>query len=261
MKDIIWAGRRNLQEPMSTFLTRIKRSLAIRGVLGTVRVFGDKVSQYWSECCSPARRRANAIVRRRDIEFDVMYGLDTKGVARPSQSEVRGGNWIFGNGYQGVDPPRFVQTLSELSIVQEQFTFIDFGSGKGRAICLAMGFQFKKIIGIEYSEELCVIARRNVLSYQSSVKQYKDVDIVCGDAAESQIPDGPLVLFFNNPFGRPVMERVIHNVANSFQLNPRRIVIIYVLPEHMDLWDKVGFLSRTRASGLIAMYDTQKEGD
>ena len=37
------------------------------------------------------------------------------------------------------------------------------------------------------------------------------------DAAEYRVPDGPLVLFFYNPFGLPVMEKVAANVANSFR--------------------------------------------
>jgi SAM-dependent methyltransferase len=241
---------------MRPVFTRIKRSFAIRGVLGTIRVCWDTASEYWS----PSRRRARAMVRRRDLEFDATYGLDTRGILLPNQTEVRGDNWIFGSRYQGIDPAGFVQVLSELSIDHERFTFIDFGSGKGRAIFLAMSFQFKKIIGIEYSEQMNLIARRNLFRYPSSAKRCKEIELVCGDATELQIPDGPLVLYFYNPFGRPVMEKVIHNVSTSFRLYPRRIVVIYFGPEHMDLWDKAGFLSRTRASDWIAMYDTYKEG-
>ena len=233
-------------------LARIKRSLAYRGVHGTILVCWDKVSKYWS----PSRRRASATLRKHDSEFDTTHGLDTKGILYPGETEVRGGNWLFGNRYQGVDPTHFVRVLSELTIDHERFTFIDFGSGKGRAIILAMNFQFKKIIGIEYSEQLTLAAQHNLLRYPNSERKCKEIELVCADATESQIPGGPLVLFFNNPFGRPVMEKVIYNVSMSFQLCPRPIVIIYFLPEHMDLWDKAGFLSRRRASEWVAIYDT-----
>jgi hypothetical protein len=243
------------REIMFRVLTRIKRSFAIRGVLGTIRACWDTASEYWL----PSRKRAAAMVRERELKFDATYGLDTTEIVLPHQTEVRGGNWMFGQRYQGVDPGRFVQLMSELSIDHGQFTFIDFGSGKGRAIVLAMNFPFKKIIGIEYSEQLNVAARQNVLRYPDNAKRCKEIEIICGDATDLPIPDGPLVLYLNNPFGRPVMERVIHNVSMSFQVCPRRMVIIYFLPEHLDLWDKVPFLRKTRVSHLIAMYDTHKE--
>ena len=82
------------------------------------------------------------MVRRRELEFDAMHGLDTRGILLPNQTDVRGDNWIFGSRYQGIDPAPFVQVLSQLSIDHERFTFIDFGSGKGRAIFLAMSYQF-----------------------------------------------------------------------------------------------------------------------
>lgn len=246
----------NGEKSMCSVLIKIKRSLASRGVLGTIRMCWDSTSQHWS----PSRRRALATVRMRELEFDTMYGLDTGGIVYPIQTEVRGDNWISGNRYQGIDPTSFVQVLSELPIDHERFTFIDFGSGKGRAVVLAMSFPFKKIIGIEYSEELTLTAQRNLLCCPNSVRRCKEIEIVCGDATELPIPDGPLVLYLYNPFGRPVMEKVIHNVSTSFQLSPRRMVVIYFGPEHRDLWEKAGFVRRTRASDWVVVYDTHEGG-
>jgi tRNA G46 methylase TrmB len=44
--------------------------------------------------------------------------------------------------------------VSRLNISFEDFTFFDFGSGKGRALHLASEFPFKNIIGVEFSSKL-----------------------------------------------------------------------------------------------------------
>jgi predicted RNA methylase len=41
-------------------------------------------------------------------------------------------------------------------------TFVDIGSGKGRALIIAAEYAFKRIIGVEYSPSLATICRRNL---------------------------------------------------------------------------------------------------
>lgn len=40
--------------------------------------------------------------------------------------------------------------------------FLDLGSGKGRMVLSAARFPFRRIIGVELSNDLTAIARRNV---------------------------------------------------------------------------------------------------
>jgi SAM-dependent methyltransferase len=167
---------------------------------------------------------------------------------------VIGINWIYGVRYEAVNQSLFVQVIKELSIPYEKFVFVDFGSGKGRALLLAAGFPFKRIVGIEYCDDLNRIARQNLLRYPNASKLCKDIDLVSMDAAEYRLPNEPLVLFFYNPFERLVMEKVVKNVADSFQLNRRRVVIVYLTPEYADLWDNVWFLKRSHPNR--AVWDT-----
>ena len=53
-----------------------------------------------------------------------------------------------------IEPARFRKVLASLQIAFHDYTFIDFGSGKGRALLLASEFPFKRIIGLEFSPEL-----------------------------------------------------------------------------------------------------------
>jgi len=63
--------------------------------------------------------------------------------------------------YIPVTPDQCRQALSALAVPYEKFTFIDFGCGKGRAMLLAAERPFRRLIGIDFSHELLMVARRN----------------------------------------------------------------------------------------------------
>ncbi len=235
---------------MYRILIKIRRALATRGCLATLKLCGTKAISFFKglkPSCRADRHRA----RELEQEFDRKYGIETSGLFHPSESMVVGNNWINGVRYEPVNQALFVKVIKELSISYEKFVFIDFGSGKGRALLLASGFPFKRIVGIEYCHGLNRIARQNLLRYPDASKLCKDVDLVSMDAAEYRLPNEPLVLFFYNPFGRQVMETVVENVINSFQASPRRMVIVYLTPEYADLWDRVSFLKRSRPDRTV----------
>lgn len=233
---------------------KIRSSLAIRGCLGTLKLCARKAVSLMKGVI-PTYRTARERTRGLDQEFDCKYGVETSGNLHPDESAVIGNNWRYGIKYSAINPTLFVEVIKGLSIPCKEFVFIDFGSGKGRALLLAAGFPFKRIIGIEYCDDLNRIAQQNLLRYPDASKLCKDVDLVCMDAAEYRLPDEPLVLFFYNPFGRPVMEQVVKNVVDSFQLNRRRMVIVYMTPEYSDLWDDVPFLIRRRPD--LAVWETR----
>jgi hypothetical protein len=235
---------------MRWILTKIRTSLAIRGNLGTLKLCGEKAISLYRGLL-PSYQAVRNRARERDQEFDRKYGVETSCIFHPTESAVRGNNWIYGVRYQSTDPIWFRRVIKELSLPYEEFVFIDYGSGKGRALLLAAGFRFKRVVGIEYCEDLNTIAQQNLLRYPDASKLCKDIDLVCMDATEYRLPNEPLVLFFYNPFGRPVMEKVVKNVVDSFELNPRRMIIIYLTPEYADLWDKVWFLKRSRPGHAI----------
>lgn len=239
---------------MFSIVVKIRKLIAARGVVGTIKTaLAFRYLKYFS----PAQRRARKFARDRDLEFDRRWGVDTSGISVPGEVEVVGGHWLHGHAYQGADPDVLARALTELPIQHEHFTFVDFGSGKGRSVLVASGFPFRKVVGVEYSEHLNEIARRNLLRYPNECKKCMDIEIVCADAAGFPIPDGPLVLFFYNPFGKPVMSEVIRNVATSYRLNPRRVVVVNFYVALGDLWNSAGFVKEVQSSGHVVIYDTE----
>lgn len=236
---------------------KLEKSLANRGAFGTVSFCVAKLLG----CFKPSHWRTKTLARARDLEFDNAWGVDTSGILEPDKSDVQGENWIHGTRYQAVDPTDFMKVMNGLALDFGQFTFIDFGSGKGRAVLLASNYPLKKAIGVEYSEPLTQIARNNVRRYPDDRKKCHTIEMVCADATEFPIPAGPLILFMNNPFAMPLMQKLIHNVETSFQANPRRIIVIYFTAQSAALWDTVEILHRTQNSEhrYIAVYDTLKQ--
>lgn len=128
----------------------------------------------------------------------------------------------------------------KLDIDPRGYTFIDFGSGKGRVLLLASEYPYKKIIGVEFAEELHQIALKNIRNYRSRSQRCRDVESIHMDAAEYEIPPHtPLVLHFFNPFGPPVMSRVVANLQSSIDEHPRQVFMIYHSPRHTHLLEQL----------------------
>jgi predicted RNA methylase len=107
-------------------------------------------------------------------------------------------------------------------------TFVDFGAGKGRALLLASEYAFKRIIGIEFARELHEIAQQNIVRYRSRTQKCRSLEIINADAADFEVPAGPLVLFFYNPFGTTVMARVMENLERAMASERRDVWILCV---------------------------------
>jgi SAM-dependent methyltransferase len=148
----------------------------------------------------------------------------------------------------------FDHILNQIQIIHEDFVFIDFGSGKGRALLLASKFPFKKIIGIETSPKLCKIARENILKFKSTDIQCRDISCLCIDARDFEIINHNAIFYLYNPFDEQVMDTVLSNIGNSLRKYPRKIFIIYINPKHSDVIDSADFLCKVRKDRRYRVY-------
>jgi SAM-dependent methyltransferase len=235
---------------MRSTINRIRRSLAIRGVMGTAAMCAvNLVSAFDWEA-----RRIETERQESDSAFDEHWNVDTGGLYRPEEDEVCGENWAHGVRYQAVNAREMREALTELGICYREFTFLDFGSGKGRGLLVAAEFAFKRIIGIEYCEDLNRIAAENLKRHPNAMGRQEAIELITSDATGVALPGGPLVMFLFNPFSRMVMSRVVQNVTDSFREQPRRMVVIYFTPYDADLWEETEFLKRRSSSPAI--FDT-----
>jgi hypothetical protein len=239
-------------------LNKLRKSIRRRGALGTVRHAAARLARPLL-ALAPAERRMRRQKAERDRAFDERYGVDTGGVIPLDQLRIEGTTWEQGVPYWGIDPDEFARLLAALPVRPEGFTFVDYGSGKGRAVLLAAGQPFRTIVGVEFAPELDRVARENLRTYRGEVK-CRDIELVCGDALEFELPQGPVVCYFYNPFEGEIMSRVVARIADSHRAAPRDIYVLYANPRHREVWDRSGYFEAVTVTGDFAVYRTVRTG-
>jgi len=194
----------------------------VRSLLWRTRVYG-KLRMFPSQ------------VRSR--RFDSRNGVKTAGCVDLRELGVEGRSVAHANHYEPINTKLFGKILRTLDIKHEDFVFVDFGSGMGRALLLAAEFPFRKIIGVEFSPRLHAIAEDNIRRYKNSARRCAEVESVCTDAVAFAIPPAPTIFFLYNPFNEMVMMNVLANIRQSLKQHPREIWIIYVNPRLDQLLD------------------------
>jgi hypothetical protein len=162
--------------------------------------------------------------------FDIAHGTDTSGLVRGEELQTGHRNGFWSTAYYGISPALLLHLVETLDIDYRRFTFLDLGSGKGRALLLASGFPFRRIVGVELSSQLNVVAADNIAKFSAPWQQCRDIETHNGDATAIDYPSGPLVLYLYNPFLVPVLKRCLRNLMQSLATEPREIYLIYINP-------------------------------
>jgi tRNA A58 N-methylase Trm61 len=174
-----------------------------------------------------AKAKAHLGVFLRGKLYDWTNHVDTTGIVQISALSVLGKNSLWAIQYEPVSPDELAGVLQQIDVRFEDYTFIDFGSGKGRVLMMAARYPFRHIIGVEFAKELHDVATKNLASF-SGPRQCRKIESIHADAMDFAIPAGPLVIFLNNPFRDPVMAAVMENVSKSLQAEPRDVVFVCV---------------------------------
>ena len=218
---------------MSKWLARLRYALRRHGPAGFIWLAGYNLVYYIS------RRDRNADRTAQADAFDGNYGTETSGMREIGTLDVVSAAAARYAVRYDPSNPQVVRTLiSTLQIDYSRFTFIDFGSGKGRALLVAAGFPFKEVIGVEFSRELHEVALKNIARFPRNETHAGIVRSIHDDASAYEPPRSDLVCYFYNPFGAPVMERVATRLATLHERYGYRVVIIYVDPRHPDIFEK-----------------------
>ncbi len=184
---------------------------------------------YYLRDSTPERRRA----RFADLDFDFHHHVDTTASNLAAGTRLAGA--AAGAGYQPTDPDLFRTMLGQLKVDFSRFTFLDLGSGKGRALLLASEFSFRRIIGVELLPALHRIALDNIAMYQGQAQRSLFVESLCLDARDFDFPHEPTVLYLFNPLPEPALASVLDRFSASLIAHPRDAYILYANPilEHL----------------------------
>ncbi len=236
----------------------------------SVRYFG-----WWRSLRELARATWDALVemlpsRRKtafgDLDYDWEHSVDT------TRSNVGFGTQfltgVTARPYFATEPWLFEQIMQALALSTQQsavsrglahgalrdFTFIDLGSGKGRALLMASDYPFKWIIGVEFMPGLHRAAQKNISGFTSDRQQCRQIETVCADARDFQFPSGPLVVYLFNPFSESTFARVLENLRQSIEQAPRPVYVAYRFTEHEKILAEAGWLEKVAGAEQWAVY-------
>jgi len=162
-----------------------------------------------------------------DRMYDRRHNMDTTGCIAASDLDVEGESKNFSEVYAPTPEKSFRLMLKAIPVDLRDFSFIDYGCGKGRTLMIGAEHPFRQIIGIEHSGELARIASSNIASYRSIHDNCPGMEVLHLDASDFEPPPGPCFFYFYSPFHGQVLQRVVDNIRQSYEQSPRPMVILY----------------------------------
>jgi SAM-dependent methyltransferase len=221
---------------LRTAWSKLRWSLAQRGLGGTLRFAFER-----------ARRQRNPTIEgtSHPHPFDRRYRVETGGLIGGGELRTGHKNDVFNTAYYGMAPSRFQRVMEYWIADQthgalENYSFVDLGCGKGRAVMMASEFRFREVVGVELHPGLAGVAEANVTAWSAAGRAVCPVRIVCQDATEFAFPDGACLLYLFNPFAAPVIEQLVHRIESDFRERPGLLDLIYFNPEAGDLLEAHG---------------------
>jgi predicted RNA methylase len=183
-----------------------------------------------------------------DASFDKDHGVDTGGTTQLADLVIAGPYRRFGITHIASDPDEFANAVASLDVEHKDFTFIDLGSGKGRALVLALSYPFRRVVGVEFALELHRVAEANLISLAATGTDVCRIELYHADVTNFKFPEEPSVIYLYNPFEGDVMRKVVKRVLRAHAANPRPIFILYANPFLESYWIEAGFVAVKRGA-------------
>ena len=221
------------------------------GPLGLVRLVPLNMTHHIS-------RVARCAHRRPDVDtFDREYGTDTSGTCNVASLDYIDSPLAqYAVQYEPSSANLVRGVLASLKIDAARFTFLDFGSGKGRVLLIAAGSPFKSVIGVELSKQLHAIALENIGLLPSELRRGARVCSINDAAASIDLPESDLVCYLNNPFGPPIVTRIVDRLTGHFRDRGYRVIVVYVVLRHRDIFEKSGIFTIFHETPDLAILTT-----
>ncbi|MDH3198038.1 MAG: class I SAM-dependent methyltransferase [Candidatus Krumholzibacteria bacterium] len=206
-------------------------------------------------------RRATIVASKVvDASFDARHGTETSRLVEVAeQRDVTSPNRERGIRYEPSRARPLRRLLRELPLPRAG-AFVDVGCGKGRAMMVAAQAGFQRLVGVDYSGDLCRTAWRNLEGLARAQGGNFSFEVIECDAADFAFASDHDVIYLFNPFDEVVMARVLDRLEDSLRAHPRSAWIIYLAPKWPETIERRGiftpFARRTYGGCEFAVYVT-----
>lgn len=154
--------------------------------------------------------------------YERYFGVDTRGYINPEDLGFPNAEF---HAYSAVGYNELFKMLERIPVRKSESAFLDYGSGKGRAVVVAASYPFKRVIGIELSLSLLEAAKDNARKMRH--KRAESIDLYQADATQFVVPEDVNIIYFFNPFKGQVLQDVVNNIHDSYKNHPREIYILF----------------------------------
>jgi SAM-dependent methyltransferase len=187
--------------------------------------------------------------------FDEEFGVRTSGLVAGRHLKSGHPHDRHATAYYGVAPSVFRALMrrwkrSRLDWAIKDVSFIDIGAGMGRAVLLAAQMPFRQVVGVELNPTLARIAKKNLTAWRASGRALAPMKVICGDAVDYRLPTGPCLAFMFNPFGAPVMRRLLQAWRLGLTVQTGELDLIYVNNEQEHVLES----ERSRQPGFVRLF-------
>lgn len=191
--------------------------------------------------------------------FDARHGLETNVVVPVSELRDVAENLArHAVHYEPSTLPKFERAMRAVAIDHKRFTFVDYGSGKGRVLLLAARYPFRKVMGVEMSRALHEQAGANIDAWLRRARLVAPIERICGDARDLPVPDGDLVAYFYNPFDELVLREVWSRLSAATAGTTRAMVVMYINPAHRKVFDEAKDLHCVYDDSAVLVYRSRE---
>lgn len=199
--------------------------------------------------------RTCGVIRSRveDFVFDARYGTDTSRINMLDELELDAESRRHGQRYQPTGAYSFRNIMRRLAPPPKS-VLVDYGSGKGRVLMMAARYPFSRVVGIEFSAELCDVAHRNVAAFRAREQRAAPIDIVQTDVRKYEYRHDETIFYFFHPFDEAILRATLEGIRASLEARPRRASLVYYLPKHRELVESDS-LFKLRETFTIGGYD------
>lgn len=174
--------------------------------------------------------------------FDFRYDIESRRAVHLADLSIDNENKIHGREYASSAAIVLREIFNRLDLDEYlSGIFVDIGCGKGKALIIAAEQGFERIVGVDFSSELCQICQENIRRYRARTKNRAVIQIINQDAASLDFPADARVFYFNNPFDAYMFRKVKDKIKESIIVHPRTCLVIYYAPIHQYVFDSDNF--------------------
>lgn len=175
--------------------------------------------------------------------FDREYGVNTSGLIAGRDLPVGHDNDRYNTAYYGTTPSIFRALMKRWRKTPpvkpiRNYSFIDLGAGKGRALLMASQLPFSEVIGVELHPRLVSAARRNIRIWKQANRARCPLSILGADVLDFTFPQAPCLIYLFHPFAAPLLRRLLKHLERSFPHPDSTVDILYVNAEHDSVFQK-----------------------